>query len=112
MACADIQTMTSSFSDVNAIVEDETVSNVVPVILELFDQQEKKNALMDTIFKDFNVESTTSSINDFIQTKIAEERLEEGFFVFNFAALASQYAKWTQLMPRVEPFYGKPTTSP
>jgi ornithine decarboxylase len=45
------------------------------------------------------------SVSDFIQEKISDDSLTEGFFIFNYSHLINQYLNWKRLLPRVEPFY-------
>jgi len=80
-----------------------------PALLEFVQTELAKNihsSLPQDIISDYAVEDISLSIPDFIKSKISEECLEEGFYVFDFGNLISQFNKWNRLMPRVEPFYG------
>jgi hypothetical protein len=82
---------------------------ILPALLEFVQAELGKNipsSLSEDIVSDYAVETISLSIPDFIKSKISEECLEEGFYVFDFGALISQYNKFIRLMPRVEPFYG------
>lgn len=92
----------------NISLFNELDAAVVPSLLEIIQsevQPSKSVPLPQDIVSDYGVEQISETIPDFIKTKISEESLEEGFFVFDFGALISQFNKWHKLMPRVEPFY-------
>lgn len=92
----------------STIFERDHTPSVVSALVEFVQTEVSKisSTLPQDIVSDYGVETISIPIPDFIKLKITEECLEEGFYVFDFGALISQFNKWNRLMPRVEPFYG------